>query len=48
MPVVKYQVNLDLLTVNCKMNGPSKAKNLQGVKDINHCHYEHRKTLNPE
>ena len=46
MPVVKHQVDLDLLTVNSKINGSSKAKIQYGVTDINHCQYKHKGTPN--
>ena len=47
MPIDKYQVDLDLLTVNTKVNGSSKAKMQLGVTDINYCQYKHKGTPNP-
>ena len=42
MSIDKYQVDLDLITVNSEVNGSSKAKMHLGVTDINHCQYKHR------
>ena len=44
MSIDKYQVDLDLLTVNNDVNGSSKAKMRLGVTDINHCQYKHKET----
>ena len=46
MSIDKYQVGLDLLTVNREVNGSSKAKMHWGVTDINHCQYKHKGTPN--
>ena len=44
----KYQVDLDLFTVNSKVNGFSKAKMQFGVTYINqHCQYKHQGTPHP-
>ena len=46
MPIVKYQVDLDLLTVNSKVNCLSNAKMQLSVTDINHCQYKRKTTPN--
>ena len=47
MPIDKYQVDLNLLTVNDEVNGSNKAKIQLGVTDVNHCQYKHIGTPNP-
>ena len=42
MAIDKYQVNLNLLTVNNEVDGSSKAEMHLGVTDINHCRYKHK------
>ena len=44
MPIDKYHVDLDLLTVNGEVNGLSKSKMQLGVTDINHCQYKRKET----
>ena len=44
MSIDKYQVDLDLLTVNSEVNGLSKAKKHLGITDINHCQYKYKGT----
>ena len=46
MSIDKYQVDLDLLTVNSEANGLSKAKMHLGVTEINHGQYKHKGTPN--
>ena len=46
MSIDKYQVDLDLFTVDIEVNGSSKAKMHLGVTDINHCQYKHEGTPN--
>ena len=46
MSIDKYQVDLDLLTVNSEVNGSSTAKKHLGVTDINHSQYKHKRTPN--
>ena len=42
MPTVKHRVDLDLLTVNNKVNGSSKTKMQLRDRDINYCQYKHK------
>ena len=44
MSIDKYQVDLDLLTVNREVNGLSKAKKHLGIADTDHCQYKHKGT----
>ena len=47
MPIDKYQLDLDLLTVDTEVKGLSKAKMQLGVTDISHGQYKHKGTPNP-